>query len=679
MKQFRCAVLLCALAALGRPVLADEPFQVDTSSRLTYPLRAPADHFAIAINFDPTRYTLSSVTMQPTSNGPGGAPLLPNDDATLSLAAEAGPGHAVLDVKPRSASFRFPGEYRLALSVVGHTLDSAARPVTSSVTLSVIRLEPQIDIQGMSGRSTTLYRTFPWSAATGSLQYPLQSLTSSDAAAVTVTPLGLEWIKTQELVPDAMLSVSPALLNLQPGRPQNLVVNFAALKYAGDFATTLAFDSDSFTKRQLVSISVHVKDLPWMPLAVILLGVVGGAVVTWMSGTRRNTLRTRYRLSELRLRLQKLAPAIVTPDSADRYREISASIDELERSSQVDRVADSELAAVTDRVADLERSLAATQADVINQLAAVDAQIAALNVALSGDVPDIAERTRPVSDKVAAVRAMDQGGQYEYAAQQAAAAEQLLQTVSRDARGAAVEDLSLKISAHLPSGADKPLTAKINELRRLATTGSLDEFAAALRELHGDLQHLGFAPQVIAGVQRAQSAAPAVADYAILVRTAERSRITGQRIDMDIVVENGRPVPDRVVWNFGNGTLDVVGGALHASPVYDWPGPYSVSVQLYRDADANFHETATTSLSICAGSAARQVAGAMGALIRNEVLVLSIALLLAAVTGLLQLYVDKSFGSPEDYLVALLWGFGVEKSIRGFNAVYGTLAQSRNS
>ena len=670
--------LLCMLACLGRPALADEPFQVDTSSRLTFPLRTPADHFAIAINFDPSRYALSSVTMQPTSNGPGGVPLMPNDDAALSLAAETGPGHAVLDLKPRGASFRFPGEYRIALNVAGHTLDAAAKPVSSSVTLSILRLEPQIDIQGLSGRSTTLYRTFPWSAAAGSLQYPLQSLTSSDAATVSVAPLALEWISTRELVPDAHLSVSPALLNLQPGRPQNLVVNFAALKYAGDFTTTLAFDSDSFTKRQLIGISVHVKDLPWMPLAVILLGVVGGAVVTWMSGTRRNTLRTRYRLSELRLRLQKLAPAIVTPASANRYREISVRIDELERGSQVDRVADSELVPVTEQTADLERALAATQAGVITQLGALDAQIAALNTALSGDVPDIGERTRPVSDKVAAVRAMDRGGQYEYAAQQTAAAERMFQVVSRDARAVAVEDLSLKISAHLPSGADKHLTAKINELRRLVTTASLDEFAAALRDLHGDLQHLGFAPQGRAGLQRVPSTAAAVADYAVVVKTAQRSCITGQRIDMDIVVGNGRPVPDRVVWNFGNGTLEVVGGALHASPVYDWPGPYSVSVQLYRDADASFHETATTSLGISAGSAARQVAGAMGALVRNEVLVMSIALLLAAVTGLLQLYVDKSFGSPEDYLVALLWGFGVEKSIRGFNAVYSTLGQDRN-
>jgi len=668
--------VLCGLWWLGPAVRADDLFQVDTASRLAYPLRAPSDHYAIGVNFDAARYALTAVSMLPTSNGPGGAPLVPNDDVAVTLAPEAGAGHAILDLKPRPASFRFPGEYRIALNFIGRTLESGSKPVSSNVTLSITRLAPQFDVDAINGRSVTLYRRFPWSPASGSIQYPLQPPQYSDAADVSVSPLGLEWVASKELVPDAVVSVSPTALSLRPGRPQNLIVSFSALPYAGDFATTLAFDSDSFAQRHAVGISVHVKDLPWMPLAVILLGVVGGALVTWMSGTRRSTLRSRYRLAELRLRLQKLAPAIVTPGSADRYRQVTAKLGEMERSTRVDRIAEVELTAVTDQVAELEKALAATQAEVIARLAALDMEIAALNVALSGDVSDIAERTRPVSDKVAAIRAMDRGGQYEYAAQQSTAAEKLFAAVSRDARATAVEDLSLKVSAHLPSGADKNLNAKINELRRLVNSASLDDFMAALNDLHSDLQHVGFAPALRAGLARVARPEPALPDYWLQVKTPQRSCITGQLIDMDIMVENGGPSPDRVVWNFGNGVLDVVSGALHASTTYDWPGPYSVSVQLYRDTDADFHKTVVASLNISAGSAARQVAKAVGALIRNEVLVMSLALLLAAVTGFLQLYVGKSFGAPQDYLVALLWGFGVEKSVRGFNAVYSTLGRT---
>lgn len=667
--------LLCTLACLGGVAAAEEPFQVDTTSRLSYPLRAQSDHFEIAVSFDPSRYSLTAVTMQPGSNGPGGQPLLPNDDARMALTNDGVPGHAVLDITPRATSFRFPGEYRIALLLSGRTLDAASKPVTSNVTLSIARPEPQIDFDRMDGRSTTLYRSFPWSPAAGSIQFPLQTSTASSSANLSVVPLGIEWIKTRELVADAAVSVAPVNLSVQPGRPQNLVVKFESLKYAGDFATTLAVDSDNLTKRHVVQISIHVKDLPWLPLAVILLGVAGGAAVTYMSGARRNVLRTRYFLAQLRLRLQKLAAAIVTPSSAARYQEIAARIDAIERDSRVTQVAGAELTAVTAAVAEFETMLAATQAGVISTLAALDADIAALNAALADDVPDIVERTRPVSDKVAAVRAMDRGGQFEYAAQQALAAEKLFEVVSRNARSAAVEDLSLKISAHLPAGADKNLTSKVSDLRRLVTTASLQDFMSALGDLHTDLQHLGFAPALRSPLAQGETAAPSLPDYAVQVRTAERSCVTGQRIDMDIVVANGRPTPDRIVWNFGNGVLDVVDGAVFASAVYDWPGPYTVSAQLYSNADPRFHETATASISISAGSAAQQVASALTALVRNEALVMCTAMLLAAVTGLLQLYADKSFGSPEDYLIALLWGFGVEKSVRGFNAVYASLGK----
>ena len=664
---------LCGMSWFGAAA-ADEVFQVDTSSRLSYPLRAPADHFAVAVNFDPARYSLTSVSMLPTSNGPGGVPLTPNDDVAVSLAPDSGAGHAILELKPRATSLRFPGEYRIALNLIGRASDSGGRPISSNVTLSITRPEPEFDVDALGGRSTTLYRMFPWSPAAGSVQYALPTPKLADAAEVSVGASELEWIKTRELVPDAFIGVAPAAVSLTPGAPQSLVVTFSSLPYAGDFATTLTFDSDSFVKRRSVGIAVHVKDLPWMPLATILLGVMGGALVTWLSGTRRSTLRSRYRLTQLRLRLAKLAPAIITPVSADRYREITAKLDELERGSRVERIANQELTAVTNQLVELEKSLAATQTEVIGRLAALDAEIAALNAALVGDVPDIVERTQPVSARVAAIRAMDRGGQYEYAAQEAGAAEKRLQVVSRDARATAVEDLSLKISARLPSGADKNLNAKINDLRRLVIGASLEDFMAALNDLHSDLQHVGFAPPMRAAVARPGKAAD-VPDYALEVKTAPRSLITGQRIDMDIVVANGKPVPDRVVWNFGNGILDVVNGALQASPVYDWPGPYVVSVQLYREADPDFHQNAVASLSIKPGSAARQLAGVVGALIRNEAAVMSISLSLAAVTGLLQLYVDKSFGAPEDYLIALLWGFGIEKSVRGFNAVYSTLGR----
>jgi hypothetical protein len=100
-------------------------------------------------------------------------------------------------------------------------------------------------------------------------------------------------------------------------------------------------------------------------------------------------------------------------------------------------------------------------------------------------------------------------------------------------------------------------------------------------------------------------------------------------------------------------------------------------VQIYDANDLSFHETAAVSLSIAARPAAKLVARAGFVLWRNEILVITIAAVLAAVGGVLELYANNSFGSVQDYLLALLWGFGIEKTVRGFNAVYAALGSQR--
>ena len=53
-----------------------------------------------------------------------------------------------------------------------------------------------------------------------------------------------------------------------------------------------------------------------------------------------------------------------------------------------------------------------------------------------------------------------------------------------------------------------------------------------------------------------------------------------------------------------------------------------------------------------------------------DVALVMVAIILACFTGILTLYVNKPFGSLTDYLGALLWGFGVDSSVRGFTAVF---------
>jgi len=61
----------------------------------------------------------------------------------------------------------------------------------------------------------------------------------------------------------------------------------------------------------------------------------------------------------------------------------------------------------------------------------------------------------------------------------------------------------------------------------------------------------------------------------------------------------------------------------------------------------------------------------------RDLTISGVALLLAAITGLLYLYLGtrKPFGSIQDYLLAFLWGFGIDNSVRGFTDILKKISE----
>lgn len=53
---------------------------------------------------------------------------------------------------------------------------------------------------------------------------------------------------------------------------------------------------------------------------------------------------------------------------------------------------------------------------------------------------------------------------------------------------------------------------------------------------------------------------------------------------------------------------------------------------------------------------------------REDRVISWVAVGIASVTGLLTLYVGKTFGTLADYATALIWGFGVDAGVKGFAA-----------
>jgi hypothetical protein len=121
------------------------------------------------------------------------------------------------------------------------------------------------------------------------------------------------------------------------------------------------------------------------------------------------------------------------------------------------------------------------------------------------------------------------------------------------------------------------------------------------------------------------------------------------------------PPPGPVAWTFGDGAT---GTGLDVEHVYMRRGSYRVVASL------NDGTTAELDLNVMPSELVEMQAALIATMRRNDLIVTSIAVVLAVATGLLQLYIDKPFGTLSDYIVALIWGFGIERTTRGFAAIF---------
>ena len=96
-------------------------------------------------------------------------------------------------------------------------------------------------------------------------------------------------------------------------------------------------------------------------------------------------------------------------------------------------------------------------------------------------------------------------------------------------------------------------------------------------------------------------------------------------------------------------------------------------MQLYDSDNAAFHESADTTLQVTQGPAVKQILRDAFALKANEWVLTALAVLVATLTGVLALYVDKPFGTLTDYVCAIIWGLGIKKSVHGFGSVYSAI------
>jgi hypothetical protein len=99
-------------------------------------------------------------------------------------------------------------------------------------------------------------------------------------------------------------------------------------------------------------------------------------------------------------------------------------------------------------------------------------------------------------------------------------------------------------------------------------------------------------------------------------------------------------------------------------------GAYRVKVEVWRGTDSGPVVQLSLPVTVLPGRTQSKLNTVWKAVLVTEMVPTVVALILACLTGILYLYVNKAFGTLADYLGALLWGFGIDSGVRGYAAVF---------
>jgi hypothetical protein len=239
--------------------------------------------------------------------------------------------------------------------------------------------------------------------------------------------------------------------------------------------------------------------------------------------------------------------------------------------------------------------------------------------------------------------------------------------------------------AGAPDSAEK--TAIVNDIaavRALLVNGNVDDagkklpgIAQAIETLRGRIPRAGrpdlqkAAPRLHAVLQPPPQAK---ASLTVLGAPAERSTDVPIRFKIDDPASQLQ-AGDKFRWYLGDGSTAIT-DVPETRHRYSADDNYTVLVEVVRGAPGAVVRDLSAALTVLAGRNERRRAGILKQIQFADVLFTVVALFLACLTGLLYLYVGKTFGTLSDYILAVLWGFGIDSSVRGFAAVTKKIGSS---
>jgi hypothetical protein len=593
------------------------------------------------------------------------------------VVGEVTPQGVTVLLKPDAARFDRAGDYQVTLTLEGK---AGASAVTTPLRFVLQRPAPEINLDDLKDLTVMLRRSWPLGVAGGTVQLPLEETTGlADLTAVEIETQALYKQNAKVQVSGKVTTDLTGPITIPAGKQRDVVVTLSDLSNAGALTTRVVVSAPALTGRKVIDVKVLVADRWGWALVAIAVGVVGGYLTHFFVETWRPRRMNAYTIVRLRSEVNRRLGLVTRPDKQDKLAAVAAALRDAEEKNDLGQgaAAQAVLAKAEESLDAIRKEELAEKTRVWDQLTELRARLAAYRQRRSAPTPEEQKlfgtadarfgkaQSHLASDEVDRAVEDLEAIRNEFEGAQDLALKQLLDGLHQDLQqvpgGPGVDDRKAQLEGLITAARDLVTARKYDD-----AWAQVPAIARAIQDLRR--QGRGGRPDAPGIVPEAET--PAVpAEPRLVALDPANFRLAGATLSFRVEAPPGfLQSGDRFRWFFGEGAPGD-SNEPNATHRYREEGGYWVKVQVLREPAGTVVAELGQPLTVLPGRTSQQLQTIRDSIRAADFALAVVALILATLTGLMYLYLNKPFGSLEDYLAAILWGFGIDSGVRGFSAV----------
>ena len=663
--------------------MSQSSFLVDASLKFQYPVtNSKSDELSFWLFA--TEDEISETKLQVRNiSGPEGIQVsfdaIQIDDFPTTVDKDGIQTHLIL----QADFFKQPGDYEANLVIKGKTAggDGQKIDVEKTLKLAIHRLEAQINSDELNDRTILLERSCPWSKASGDVFFSIFEISGKTGVQnLVVEPTGIIEKDSKVLVPGRIQVARQKNAHsnnndIPPGGNLPLKLSISEMTETGAFYSDLAVSSPTLKERKKIRINLIVSDKVYFPLFVIFLGVLGGWYTHFVAKKFRPRQKNKYRLLKMKAEALKLKHVVIKTEKIARIEDILDNIEKAEEKNSFGDLGEAKLLLdeVEKGIDEMQKEAAVEKAEILKKLRTFKGEAKRFGARFANQTQAEKNNLQDIVRNFGTIENHCSMDEVDSARELLEKTEDLLQGLIKNKLNTLLEEQKTKLMSIQDENGE--FNSQISAISAWIAEGKTEEAYAALKQLQIDISQI-VSRQTMRGARPLGDTSTEDLSREIDVRQeayieisnspdnrTTDSSIRFKLVDPDSVFEENA----KFQWDLGDGNRIENNGA-ELTHHYDRPGRYQVILDVLDDqgrTDRRIEEYFT----ILPGRKEKSQEEVRRSIQTSDILVSLISLVLACLAGLLFLYVGKNFGSLKDYILALLWGFGIDNSVRGFSDV----------